>query len=76
MATIAHVCKYLRTKSMYTADERGAEALVTPSETGVYWCNRTGGAMGPDQDIAGPRDCGEGRTCYLATPVLLGTTAG
>ncbi|MAF09593.1 hypothetical protein CMK11_04010 [Candidatus Poribacteria bacterium] len=75
MATMAHVCKYLRTKSMYTADERGAEVLVEPSETGVYWCNRTGGSMGPDRDIAGPHECAGDRACYLATPVLLATAA-
>lgn len=76
MAEMAYVCKHLRTKSMYTAEERGAEALIRPSDTAVFWCNRTGGAMGPDQDIAGSRYCTDDRGCCLAAPVLLDVSAG
>jgi hypothetical protein len=75
MAAIAYVCKHLCTKSMYTAEERGSRALLEPSDTAVFWCNKTGGAMGPDQDIAGPRECGDGRSCYLAAPVLMTAAA-
>jgi len=76
MARMVYVCKHLRTKSMYTAEDRGAEALVRPSDTAVFWCNSTGGSMGPDQDIAGSRYCTGERSCYLAAPVLLAASTG
>lgn len=30
----------------------------------TYWCNKTAGAMGPDNGFVGPKMCVEGRKCY------------
>ena len=65
------VCRYLRTKSLYIGNTEGTRVLVEPSETAVYWCNRTGGSMGPDHDIAGPQECDGSRSCYLGVPLVL-----
>lgn len=68
---VAHVCKYLRTKSLFTPDPRGNRALVEPSATATYWCNRSGTSIGPDNDFVGPKDCGSGRGCCVVVTVLL-----
>lgn len=71
MATqLVHVCKHLRTKSLFTPEGRG-KVLVEPSPTATYWCNRSGTAIGPDNDFVGPKECHAGRTCYLPTPLVL-----
>ena len=68
---VVHVCKHLRTKSLFTPDARGNRVLVEPSPTAHYWCNRSGTGIGPDNDFVGPKDCGAERTCYISVPLLV-----
>ena len=70
-ARVAEVCQYLRTKSAFVAGDDGPRNLTELSPTAVYWCNLTGGAMGPDHDIAGPNECAAHRNCYAATRLLV-----
>jgi hypothetical protein len=57
-------CLHLRTKEAFTglpsAHEREFEA-----DGPVWWCDRTGEALGPDGSQACTDDChGPGRSCY------------
>ncbi|MDA1190378.1 MAG: hypothetical protein O3A46_01695 [Candidatus Poribacteria bacterium] len=70
-ANVVYVCRFLRTKTMFIPDERENRVLVEPSDTAMYWCNKTGNGMGPDADFVGPRDCKYGRDCFVSAPLLL-----
>ncbi|MBM3213529.1 hypothetical protein FJZ36_01215 [Candidatus Poribacteria bacterium] len=70
-ARVVQVCRHLRTKSAFIPNEEGSRALVEPTETSQYWCNRSGGATGPDNGFAHPHECTGERSCYLAAPLLL-----
>ena len=70
-ARVAEVCRYLRTKSVFLPGDDGPRNLTEPSSTAVYWCNRTGGAMGPYHDVSGPFECAGHRGCYAATRLLV-----
>lgn len=68
---VVHVCKHLRTKALFTPDARGNRALVEPSPTAHYWCNRSGTGIGPDNDFVSPAECDADRACYISVPLLL-----
>jgi len=56
------VCPMLRTKTAYgtySTDWREGD-----STTAVYWCLATMGVAGPDEGLATPRECIEGRGCF------------
>ncbi len=55
-------CRYLRSKEMYHS-AAGAEDDAFAS--GVFWCQKTCEAFGPDGETADKTRCCEGRTCYL-----------
>lgn len=60
-------CLHLRTKRYYASDDPPAEYLTEDlSETG-YWCLRTMGTFGPDDDFACPSACGSHRLCYKSS---------
>ncbi len=63
------LCRSLRCKEMYYRSllpEDRARAVVTDAATDhhVYWCIKTGRAVGPDQDAVALNDCHPERDCY------------
>lgn len=66
------VCRKLRTKVSFGSpappirDWRHGE-----STTAVYWCLRTMEAAGPDDALAHPHSCGQGRGCFIAPAHLI-----
>lgn len=61
------VCRYLRTKAMFVPGDDGPPPEVPhPAATAVFWCNRSGWAMGPDLSPADPGGCGPSRGCFEA----------
>lgn len=65
---LPHVCRLLRTKTAYGADERGATWKLGESTTAVYWCLATMEAFGADDDYCHPHRCVEGRACFERDP--------
>jgi hypothetical protein len=66
MNTNPPVCKCLRTKKMFIP-EHEAEALAESTEPDAgafYWCNRTLGEIGPDDQPVHVRACIPGRKCF------------
>ncbi|HWP40479.1 MAG TPA: hypothetical protein VNL70_06090 [Tepidisphaeraceae bacterium] len=62
------VCRMLRTKTAFGLldyDEQGPWELGA-STTAVYWCLCTMQTAGPDDLLAHPESCREGRSCYRA----------
>jgi hypothetical protein len=56
------VCPMLRTKTAYgTYDVPWQEGAST---TAVYWCLETMATAGPDEQLAHPHECREGRGCF------------
>ncbi len=63
-----HLCKHLRTKSMYIpalSRENRAGAPLEPSGCPAhYWCNCTSTETGPDDKQVGPGACDNSRSCF------------
>ncbi|MDE3137760.1 MAG: hypothetical protein KGL59_14370 [Acidobacteriota bacterium] len=58
------LCRLLRTKTMfYQSDDVSAAA---PELRGPYWCSRTQGIYGPDDQLVEPEQCKPGRGCCEA----------
>ena len=63
-------CLHLLTKEAFAGLPSQHEEAFAADEP-IWWCDRTGEALGPDGSAACQRDChGPGRTCYEA-PVRL-----
>ena len=62
------LCRHLRTKRMYIpALAEGALDMVPDSnDQSFYWCNRTLGALGVDDNTVTPCACQPGRSCHEA----------
>jgi hypothetical protein len=58
-----YVCPELRTKTMYLNVEWRRDPDVESNGTAVYWCLKTGIALGPDSLPAVPRACDSRRAC-------------
>jgi len=58
--TRATACAFLRTKHDYYAIHEG-------SRPPIWWCGRTLGSFGPDDEIADLESCQPGRTCHCET---------
>lgn len=57
-------CAKLRSNSMhYSPDERPGKLRM--SEETVYSCLKTHEPVGPDAQIANPRECQHARTCFV-----------
>ncbi len=60
-------CTQLRTKRSYISDDPPATYLTEDvSETG-YWCVRTMGVIGPDDQAVCASGCGANRSCYTSS---------
>jgi len=63
----SNLCRNLRNKAMYIpalADNAFSEGTAEEPRSGHCWCNRTLTEVGPDDRLAGPRDCTKGRSCF------------
>ena len=59
------LCSRLRTKGMFVTGYDGPPPdMPFLPDTAVYWCNRSGWAMGPDDRPANPDRCAPGRGCF------------
>jgi len=59
------LCRHLRTKGLYVSGYDGPPAeLPHVPDTAVFWCVRSGWAMGPDLAPANPGRCGGARECF------------
>ena len=59
------VCRFLRTKHSFGTFEGDlAPWQAGLSTTACYWCLRTMETAGPDDGLAHPHRCGEGRCCF------------
>ena len=65
-------CMNMRTKRYYISDKPPATYLTEDVSGTGYWCLRTLGPFGPDDEYACPSTCGPHRSCYkssVARPV-------
>ncbi len=58
------VCSLLRTKSPFGTYGSPNEWTNGDCTTAVYWCLATMSSAGPDDQLAHPHQCGEGRGCF------------
>lgn len=63
-------CQFLRTKRYYISDAPPATYLAEETATTGYWCLKTMGVVGPDDNFVSPGDCKAGRACYSSTGLL------
>ena len=63
-AELPDVCRLLRTKTAYGANERGALWKLGLSTTASYWCLATMEAFGADDGYCHPHQCVRGRACW------------
>jgi hypothetical protein len=59
-----HLCRHLRTKTMYVPDSYAERDISRSSSTQQFWCLRTLRPDGPDGDLALPEVCLKGRGCF------------
>ena len=61
------ICRYLRNKRMFVpAHAETAIAPLDQNDESFYWCNKTLGALGADDDRVHPCMCRPGRSCHEA----------
>ena len=60
-------CTNLVTKRYFISDAPPATYLTEDVSTTGYWCNRTMGPFGPDDQYVCPGDCGAHRSCYQSS---------
>jgi hypothetical protein len=64
-APTATFCRFLRNKRMFVpAHADQAIAPLDQNDESFYWCNKTLGALGADDDRVHPCLCQAGRTCH------------
>ena len=59
------VCRFLRNKRMFVP-VMAAQAIAPfdQNDESFYWCNKTLGALGADDDRVHPCRCQPGRSCH------------
>jgi hypothetical protein len=60
----ARVCRLLRTKTAFGTIDGGHDWQAGTSSTAAYWCLSTMQSAGPDDALAHPHGCLEGRACF------------
>jgi hypothetical protein len=58
------VCQNLRTKASYIPDLRDEFYMEMHHPYSQYFCLKTLHAVGPDDDVVCPEDCGTHRRCF------------
>lgn len=56
-------CRCLRSKEMFYEVEGGADPIHN-SGSGIFWCIHTQNCLGPDGQVAEPKNCSPVRNCY------------
>ncbi|MEJ2594819.1 MAG: hypothetical protein P8100_06760 [bacterium] len=59
------ICRYLRAKNSFGMMEGGEDpwyGIEDPNAT--FWCVRTSGPTGPDNNVCSMHSCLPGRKCY------------
>jgi hypothetical protein len=59
-------CIHIATKRYFLSDEPPATYLADETATTGYWCTKTMGAIGPDDDHVRPGKCASGRSCFVS----------
>jgi hypothetical protein len=60
------VCRLLRTKTAFGTTDGDHDWRSQGGSTAAYWCLGTMQSAGPDDDLAQPHACREGRACFQA----------
>ena len=61
-------CKYLKTKKAFMHSIDGSDSWRTnKSNTSQYWCIKTMGVTGPDDQQVQPEGCQAHRRCFVTT---------
>ena len=60
----ATVCRLLRTKTAFGTTDGGHDWRSGESSTAAYWCLSTMQSAGPDDLLAHPHACRDGRGCF------------
>ncbi len=55
------LCKHLRAKEMYYSNSPGE---IDQFHSGIFWCDRTHDALGPDGVYADNEECNPVRSCF------------
>lgn len=58
------VCRYLRTKTAFGTSAGYQPWQFGGSSTAAYWCLQTMSSSGPDEQLAHPTRCCDGRSCF------------
>ena len=58
-------CRHLRSAGMYVFTDGSPEETAENYDSSSYWCSETMKSFGPDDDLAGGRECRvRSRSCY------------
>ena len=58
------VCRFLKSKNSFGMLEGDGNWSGVEDPNASFWCNKTAGAVGPDNMFAGVKVCVTGRKCY------------
>ena len=58
-------CRHLRSAGMYVFSDGPRDETAEDYDSSSYWCSETMKSFGPDDDLAGGRECRDpSRSCY------------
>ena len=58
-------CRHLRSAGMYVFSDGPRDETAEDYDSSSYWCSETMKGFGPDDDLAGGRECRDpSRSCY------------
>ena len=57
-------CQHINAKNSFGMIENSDSWSGINDPNATYWCNNTGGPVGPDNRFVSPSDCVSGRNCY------------
>ena len=61
---VESICRLLRTKTAFGTTSGYTPWRTGESRTAAFWCLGTMGSVGPDEALAHPHRCREGRACW------------
>ena len=59
------VCRYLKSKNSFGMLEGGDRWSGIEDPNATFWCIKTSGPVGPDNNLVGSKYCKEGRKCFI-----------
>jgi len=63
-AELPDICQHLRTKTAFGTNTGYTPWQTGESQTASYWCLKTMQSAGPDDGLAHPHKCKQGRACF------------